>query len=190
MNFYKDLYKLFNGKAFLYKVTGSNYNLITNLIHYLDHMAYLAGSTQFTLNTEYLDYPPIQSKRSDYLEMTGTVIAKFSNGAIGIFTSFPEGNLPLTIEIESENYRVISKESEQKANLSDKINSWYWKELNIKIPFQSELTATLINNLIENGTCDLVSYNESMEIHLKMHKALLNFINQKSDGHVEELPFT
>jgi hypothetical protein len=190
VNFYKDLHKLFFGKKILYKVTGSNFNLISNLIHYLDHMAYLIGSTQFTLSSDYLDYPPIQSKRPEYLELTGIITSKFSNGSVGIFTSFSDGDLPVTIEIESENCRIISKESENKAYLSQKIDSWTWKESEIHIPFQSELTATMVNNLIEVGTCDLVQFNESMEIHLNMHKSLLAFLNQWSVSSIDEIPFT
>src|SRR3989344_2614564 len=48
---YQKVEQHFRGKRISYVVSGSKFGLITNAIHYLDHAAYLSGTTEFEINT-------------------------------------------------------------------------------------------------------------------------------------------
>jgi hypothetical protein len=190
MPFYYDLKGYFKGRKFVYNVTGSQYGLITNAIHYIDHMAYLSDNLDYEVDTSMLYFPPIQSKRKGFLELNGILSVKFSNGCKGIFTCFPDGNLPGMVEIISDNVRILSKEWEGKALISEEKESWRWKEIEAKIPFQSQMTAKIVTDIITNSSCDLVKYEDSMKLHLTLFESLKEFLNSKSSNKYDYYPFT
>jgi predicted dehydrogenase len=190
MPFYKSLLLKFKGKRISYSVTGSNFGLVTNLIHYIDHAVSMAGSDEFELLTGGLDKKIIPSKRNGFLELTGTAIAKFKDGSICSVTSWPQGSAPIIVQMQNDSARCIYKESEGKAWLAEPLNNWKWREYDAPVPFQSQLTTLLTESILNNGKCDLVSYNQSMKIHIQLVKPLLNFVNQNSRVKYKNFPFT
>lgn len=187
---YQKIEKYFKNKRISYIVTGSKFGLITNAIHYLDHAAYLSGTTEFQINTTGLDSRLISSKRKGFLEFNGTLTANFKNGSNLSITCYPEGNTPIIVEVHTDNARHIGRESEGKAWLSRADNNWRWEELEAVIPFQSQLTTVLAEKILNIGKCDLVSYDESKKIHLQMLKSLQIFLNKNSKEKYDNYPFT
>ncbi len=187
---YQKIEKYFKNKRVSYIVTGSKFGLITNAIHYLDHAAYLANTTEFETNTAGLDPNPIESKRKGFLEVNGTLTANFKNGSNISLTCYPNGNAPVIVEIYSDNARYIGRESEGKAWLARADNNWQWEELEAPIPFQSQLTTILVEKILNTGKCDLVSYGESTKIHLQILEPLFKFINKHSPKKYNYYPFT
>lgn len=190
MPFYRDIKNEFIGSSFKYLVSGSQFGLVTNLIHYLDHMAYLNGNTDFIGNTSFLDKRIIESKRKGFKELTGTYIANFRNGTQGIFTCFPTGNSPIIIQAFNDKIHFISKESEGKVWISREKNNWKWEEIEFSIPYQSQLTTELIEDLIQKQTCNLPTFQASLKVHIPMLESLNNFINAVSNEKYEYYPFT
>jgi len=192
MPFYQNLNAIFNGEQLQYNVTGSQYGLVTNAIHYLDHMAYLTGKTDFELDTKYLDIHAIESKRLGYYELTGTIIAHFSNGSIGVISCDNEGIAPVQIEIFNKERRIISREWEQKAWQTGVDKDWRWEEVDAPIPFQSTLTASMVSSLLETNNCALTSFNDSKRIHLQLLNPLKDFLIKHTLAKNENIdyPFT
>lgn len=187
---YQNIQQYFQNKRISYIVTGSKFGLITNAIHYLDHVAYLSGTTEFQINTASLDSRPIPSKRKGFLELNGTLTANFKNGSNLSLTCYPEGDAPIIVEIHSDNTQYIGRESEGKAWLARADNNWQWEELETPISFQSQLTTTMAKKILTTGKCDLVIYDESIKIHLNMLEPLLYFLNKNSNKKHNYYPFT
>jgi len=190
MPFYFNIKKDLSSDVITYFVTGSQYGLITNAIHYIDHMAFLSKCTDYKVETSGLIKKPIESKRKGFLELNGTLNVIFKNGSFGSFTCFPEGELPVIVEIASDKCRCISKECEQKAWISKPKNDWQWQETEAKIPFQSERTAQIINDLLKKGQCVLPDYDEAAKLHLLLLEPLRKFLNQNSISKYNYYPFT
>lgn len=190
MSFYNQFHSQFHNTAMHYRVNGSQYGLVTNAIHYLDHVAHLTGSEEFTLDTRYLDKAIISSKRAGYYELTGTLIAQFSNGSMAYLHAGKAGNAPVQVELCNDEYRVISRESEQKAWISEGKNDWQWQEKAASIPFQSALTAELITSLLETNQAKLPDYKTSMAIHLQLLEPLKVFLNNNGLKSDVDYPFT
>lgn len=188
--FYSTMSEMFAGEVIDYNVSGSQYGLITNAIHYIDHMAFITGCSNFTVNSEMLDKSPIGSKRQGYLELNGTLTVKFEDGSTGTFTCFPDGELPMQVEIFSKSKRMINREWEGKAWLSSLDNSWTQEEIDAPIPFQSQMTTELVKEILDKGTCPLVSFEESSKIHLQLQEPLLEFLNSNCGGSYDYYPFT
>lgn len=190
MPFYQSLHTAFNNEAVQYHVSGSQYGLITNAIHYLDHLSYITGDTEFELDTNSLDKQIIESKRAGYYEVTGTLIARFANGSLAFLNCDKQGIAPIQIEIYNHKNRVISREWEQKAWQTSMENDWKWEEVNAPIPFQSTLTAELVNSLLETDCCSLTDYSTAMKIHLQLLKPLKTFVNENGLTSPMDYPFT
>ncbi|KGP63629.1 dehydrogenase [Legionella norrlandica] len=190
MPYYQHLNTAFKNEIIQYHVNGSQYGLVTNAIHYLDHLAYITGVNHFELDTRYLDKQIISSKRKGYFELTGTLIARFANGSVAFLHCDKEGMAPIQIEIYSNNLRVISREWEQKAWQTSMEKDWKWEEVNASIPYQSMLTAELVTTLLETGSCNLTSYEISMQHHLQLLRPLKEFILESGLNSEVDYPFT
>lgn len=190
MPFYAALKDKINGARISYFVTGSQYGLVTNSIHYIDHMAYLAGDLDYTVDASGLDKKPIKSKRKGFLELNGTININFKNGSSGSLICYPTGAAPVAVEIHSEEFRCISRESENKAWIASKASDWNWKEVEVKIPYQSEATANLVKSIFKCEDCVLVSLEDSVKLHLPLLEALKKHLNQNSKTKIDHYPFT
>lgn len=190
MPFYQGLQKDFINSSITYLVTGSQYGLITNAIHYADHIAFLTGSHDFTVNTDYLDPKPIPSKRKGFLELNGTFVVRFKNGSHGNFVCYPAGDSPVVVEVYDDKNRYISKESERKAWHASARKKWQWQEIDTEIPFQSQMTIKLVESILKKGTCLLATYEQSAKTHLALLEPLRKFLNTHSHKKYSYYPFT
>jgi predicted dehydrogenase len=168
MGVYQEIKNKVKGSQIFYRVTGGQFGLVTNAIHYLDHVADLAGCIEYDLVTGGLNKQPIPSKRPGFHELTGTLLAKFKDGSVCEVTCHPDNNAPVIIEIFTDNKRFIVRESEGKMWYSEEGGGWVWSEVNAVIPFQSQLTSIIVSNLLNNGTCELTPYHQSTNIHLQL----------------------
>lgn len=190
MPFFKDIFQEIKGKRFAYYATCGKPGLMTSAIHYLDHMAFLSGSIDFKVRTDYLDPRPIPSKRIGFIELTGTLIIEFKNGKLGFITFFPSGGAPTAIEVHSENFRCIAKWLENEAWFSKSSDNWTWKEAKPIVQMQSQLTDKISEDILSTGNCGLPSYRESAKIHLSLLEPIREFLNKKSDKKYKGYPFT
>lgn len=190
MPFYNDMRAACGGNKVLYQVTGSQFGLVTNLIHYLDHMAYLTGCVEFNLGTHILESKPIPSKRTGFLELNGTVTANFADGSCGTFTCHGVGNMPILVEVSNAQKRYIVKETEGKAWIASVESKWRWQEVDAPIPYQSQMTQWIAEKILFDQPCNLVTYEESMKIHLQMLDPLRLFLNETTNSQYDYFPFT
>lgn len=190
MPFYYQLKKQIGNLPINYFVSGSQYGLITNAIHYIDHIAFLTDCSDFTVNTGSLDPTPVKTKRKGFLDLNGTLTANFKEGSLGIFSCFEKGNAPIVVEITTPKIRFIAKESERKVYISSSSKKWVWEEAQTNIPYQSQMTDKIVKDLLTKSTCHLVNYEESAKIHLTLLDPLLKFLNKHSKKHFSIYPFT
>lgn len=190
MSFYKDIKPLFEGTRFRYLVSGGQFGLVTNLIHFLDHIAFLNGNAKYEAVADFLDKDIIKSKRDGFYEITGTFQANFENGTQGFFSCDSTGKAPIIVQAFNNNVHFISMESEGKVLVSKALNDWRWEEISFNIPFQSQLTTLLVEGLFANDTCPLPTFEESIGIHLQYLDSLVEFVNDNCALKFDHYPFT
>lgn len=171
-------------------VSGSNFGLITNAIHFIDYISFLTKVNNFKVFTDTLDNKVIQSKRPGFSELNGTLFVNFQDGSSGSFTSYSNKDAPFTIEIISSSFRCISKESERKAYISTSANSWKWEEISTNIPFQSDMTNVLVEEIFKKEDCSLTPYHEASKLHLIFLESLIKFLNKSKGKKFTFIPFT
>jgi predicted dehydrogenase len=190
MPVYQQIKNQFTDKKFNFVVSGSNYGLVTNAIHYIDYAAWLAGTTEFTLDTSMLDTTAIPSKRKGYLELNGHLKAHFKTGTVATISCFADGQLPIVVEAHGPTQRCLVFESERKVVISAAANNWVREEREAIIPYQSQLTTEVVKAFHESKGCVLPTLDESIKIHLNLLKPLKEFLVRTNQIQTEEFPFT
>ncbi len=190
MDFYKNIKENINGKKFKYVVSGGQFGLVTNLIHYLDHISFLNNSYEYITDTRFLEKEVISSKRESFLEINGFFQVNFENGTQGFFNCEPNGNAPITVQVFCDSLHFISLESEGRILISKAENGWKWEEIKFKIPFQSQLTTILIQELLDENKCFLPTLEESIKLHLPYLDSMLDFVNENVSSKFDFYPFT
>jgi hypothetical protein len=190
MPFYQSIKSRLKSQQIVYYVSGSQYGLVTNAIHYIDHISYLTDCSEFTIETSGLIPELVPCKRQGFVELDGTLIVNFANGSIGLLTCFPSGNAPMIVEIIGVDIRFISRESEGVAWCSDAESNWEWSEHKAEIPFQSQMTTKLVEHIIKGEPCGLVDFEGSVAMHEVLLESLRKYMNDFSATKFEHYPFT
>ncbi len=189
--FYKDIKKRFFGKGSTVNLNysgGDWIGLACNSIHYIDLVNFFIGCNVQTVDVSGLDQDIMESKRPGYLEFSGTLDVVYSNGSKLTVKSIRGSDQDSLIELVSRDYRVVidelsgSYEIYQSGSLLEK--SVY------EIMYQSNLTHLMIEQIQETGTCDLIGFDESVELHLPFITELLEFYNSQLKQKQESLPIT
>jgi hypothetical protein len=151
--------------------TAPDWGLACNAIHFLDLVAWWSGEQLTSVNTDGLEDRWISSKRIGYFDILGTLTATFSGGSKLVMKSteyLPHGE-PLKagfLKLDRSNGDEFNGTS-----MPEEVEIFEEMEL------QSSLTAPLIENLIEAGTCMLPTVGESVQLHSIYINALLDHWN-------------
>jgi hypothetical protein len=167
------------GSPVNFYVKGGSWGLACNTIHFLDLFSWWTGESLEYIYTGSLNKDWFKSKRANYWETSGELKAKFSNGSIAHIYA-DQSSEPVLIKIENNdggtcNYSWLINEVEGLAIRSDGL------EISGNLNLQSEITAGLIDSILDSGDCGLPSLKESAELHKifirEIHKHWKNFGN-------------
>lgn len=174
---YKAIKPLFEGKVVNMTVNGGEWGMGCNSIHFLDVYSFLTGQYDYTLKTGAVDKHIIDSKRAGYKEFTGTIRADYANGGTVVLncSTSPIGHL-VNIACSDAICTIseVKKECWIKTEERDEL-------VPFPVPYQSQLTSIVLDNILENGTCELATYEESKEVHLPFITGLIDFLNSISN---------
>lgn len=169
---------------------GSQHGLMTNSIHYADFACTLARRTDFTVGTSLLVPKLIPAKRPGYFEIFGTLTLTFPDGSRALFTSLESPATLRRTTLESQHIRAVLREPTGEASVAEKTNDWKWEQHRAPIVLQSEMTGPLVEQILATGTCDLPLFQESVNIHRTILKAVRVFLDKANLNSSLEYPFT
>jgi len=175
----------------IFQVFGSDWGLACNGLHFLDIISYISSSTITSLDIDWIDSEIHKSKRQGYIEFTGSIKGKLSNGSAFIISSIKGPSTPVSINISLPNSRwAILENNESFLIYMNHSNSYRPIITNFDIEYQSNLTTALVNSLINNGTCSLPTYQEASKTHILFIIALLEKYNTLLNKNESVCPIT
>ena len=179
--------KRIHKKIFFIKITGSNWNMCSNSIHYLDLFNYFDNNFNKYTAVSFLKNKIKKSKRKPFIEFDGKIYIgsqknrlllehdkKFKyNEKIEIFSK----NLKFEVLFIKKNVSIILK------NTNNKI-----KKFNFPLPFQSEETQKFVENKMKEP---LSNYNISSKLHiLLLSEFMNNYKKIKKSNKIINCPIT
>lgn len=175
--------QLDHGRPMTLKVDGGSWGLACNSIHFLDMFAWWTGEMLVEVNTEQLDSQWFEAKRPGNWEVLGTLQAKFSGGSCASLSA-RDGEVFYALELDDGEHIWSIDEDAGTARRSDGL------DLPGRLPFQSEVSATLVESILENGTCELPTLKESAEVHRVFIRSMLEHWKYSVDGCATAVPIT
>ncbi|UCB45284.1 MAG: Gfo/Idh/MocA family oxidoreductase [Spirochaetota bacterium] len=182
--------ELANKNDLFFMVYGGEWGLACNAIHFIDLLAFLSGGLDYSIEKDGLDSSVIDSKREGYIELTGTLQGVFGNGCKFFLHSCRGSLAPHIIAISSRDSQIIVDEDRGNARLSRRTSNWIWEDLSFAVPFQSDLTHTVVENILLEGKCGLTPFIESAELHKTLLRKLLEYLRTMRGEEVTLCPIT
>ena len=150
--FYQEVQRnLGNGERIIYEEQGVNWGMGCNSIHSIYLISFVSGETDFRITSSELDIEILASKRKGFLEFTGALHGISENGSKFSLISYKESNAPRVIKISGNTSRYIISESDGKTIQEHKSNDWKDEEVQIQVPYQSQLTHLAVSKILETG---------------------------------------
>jgi hypothetical protein len=171
------------------ELRGRDWGLGSNTIHILDLLVFLSGQEGLTVDVEQLEPKIYEAKRNGFIELAGIVRATTSRGdkVKLIDNRLCSEDLKLIIEFGKQKITInpFSKSmtiySDEPAEVTDKPFS---------LPFQSEVTAPLVDQILTCGSCGLTTLRDSLLTHRPMLEGFTRHLNKVLDKPVERVPIT
>jgi hypothetical protein len=189
---YRDLAAILRGDGpVTMHVSGGDWGLGCNAIHFLDYLAFVTGSGAWRADeSTRLDPVLLPSRRTGFLEFTGTLGGTMDGGHRFFLTSSPDSGAPLSLAMWSRNAHVVLPESAQMAQVATAENRWCWTTMPARIPLQSELTDVLVREILDRGESDLPTLEQSWALHGPLLKVFSDHIERLSGARPERCPVT
>lgn len=172
-------------------VVGANWGLGCNGLHFIDLVAFLTGSKLDYLDANQVDNKVEKSKRSGYYEFSGTLRGRMMDGTIFSITSFNAETYPISVSIEAPCCRWLVMEGGTPAAFRFAATNLFKAEPRIvDLQYQSNLTTSIVESLVEFGACDLPTYEGVWQTHQQFVALFLDKYNQITSDQREVCPIT
>lgn len=143
---------------------GGDWGLCCNAVHFVDLAQFLAGASELRDLRPRFDAGVLPSKREGYVELTGEI-----EGMVGptrfLVRSIRGSTKPITLTLHCERQTVFVAEG---AGVLSRVGEGPLETEAFRLPYQSEMTGTIADQLLGTGTCDLTPYAESRAAHLPL----------------------
>jgi hypothetical protein len=167
-------------------VAGKAWGLTCNSIHFLDMLAWFSGESLAQISTDELAKEWIEAKRPGNWEIMGTLTAQFSGGSTATLTVEAGELSDFCYHLDLEDGEFIWRIDEEKgiAVRSDGLTTPG------RLPYQSEVTSMLIDQILSTGRCELPTLDISAEIHRVFLHAMLDHWRKTVDAAAACVPIT
>lgn len=172
-----------------YQVQGGAWGLACNSLHFIDHLAFLSGSEALQISSEGLNPTVIQSKRKGFVEFSGALRGRIASHTFTLFCH--DAQSPVSIAICSDTLNAIIDEGSGLIRFATQEGGWKWEERKERIiRFQSELTNSVVEQVIATGRCDLPTYEEAVKLHLPVIACFKEFLERAENRKYDHCPIT
>lgn len=171
------------------QVSGNNWGLLCNSIHFIDMMAFILNSTDYQISTDHLIKEIHTSKRAGFIEMFGTLEVIFPGKGKLTLTSNQSEQVSFLSSFETKNLSIVLDEKLGKLQISHK-TSGQKEEVSFRHPFQSEMTDKVAKAVLFEGQCELTTFEESAQLHEPFLAALIKVYEVLNEGTSGSIPIT
>lgn len=156
-----------------FSVTGGNWGLACNSIHFLDLLNFLAPSENYEVRSTLSQ--PFEAKRSGFVEFFGRIdVSDASGNRLELVCCEKPSGFGIVAEDRSGRRWSIDEVDQSKINDVGQAESF-------PVPLQSDMTAGVIMDLLNTGACGLTPYCVSMRLHQVLLREFLRTYNAAMD---------
>lgn len=172
--------------------TGNDWGIACNGLHVLDTWSFLIGD--FVENCTVTDTSLwVDSHRIGFKDLQGCLMGNFIKGTPFILSSYQGKRKPLSIFIDYPNLQVFMEEinGDHSIKIFNKGESNPSLNLSFDQEYQSSISASLVDQILKEGTCGLPSYASARINHIPFLKGLSkHFFQSELTTEKQILPIT
>lgn len=161
---YQMLRDRISGRPIELHVSGREFGLGSNGVHFLDLLQFLSGETVLEL-VDWRGHDVLPAKRAGYYEVRGALRARTPNGSSIVISAMPDDPAPHAISLDGA---LGPLEIDEMAGVVRGEQGWTGE----RAPYQSELTGLLAASLLDAGHCALPDFAASAAAHAVLLEAL------------------
>lgn len=169
------------------QVTGTNWGLGCNGVHFADLFAFLSGDSELAYDAHLLDDLVHPSKREGFFEFSGTLVGR--NGA---------RQLELQASVSGSARHLVVLRSAGKIAVIDEVGGvarllaegGEWVEQRFGMPYQSQLTGAVAAEILAGRGPVLPDFATSARIHTAFIAPLLAHFNRVTGANAAACPIT
>jgi predicted dehydrogenase len=145
-------------------VDGGDWGLCCNSVHFVDLLQFLTGATELRAMSARFDDGVLASKRDGYVELTGEIAGEVGSAGFTI-RSVRGSTKAVTVAAHYERETVLVAEG---AGILWRVGSGPVETTTFRLPYQSEMTGVIADQLLTSDTCDLTPFAESVAAHVPL----------------------
>lgn len=157
-----------SAKKIVIKISGNNWGMACNTIHYLDLFSFLTNELSFQINVDNLDSTVQKSKRRGFFEIKGKILvtSKFGNHEMELVDNDKNYNIfNQSIKLDNKEYLIDSVNR----TINYKVSSEQgYRSMLFESPMQSELTGDIVDSILNKKEPGLTTLEESYHLHKPM----------------------
>jgi hypothetical protein len=139
-------------------VSGGNWGLACNSIHYIDLISWIFNEMPLKINSDQLENEWFRSKRKGFYEVNGSLKIIYPNNVkLNLNCNSSEDDLTIIFNCKSVRYEYNLITGELRSNGA--------LILKAPIPYQSNMTPVVIKQIIKTKKSCLTPISESIEMH-------------------------
>ena len=156
-------------------ISGGEWGLACNAIHQIDLIEFLSGSSETKVDSMALLPIITDSKRAGFKEVYGTISGHSGKCSYFSITCMKDTNVPSVVTISSDIGQYIILEGKQKMVCMTKDGKYEFTEKEFLVPYQSQITQFVMEDMLFNTQSRLVEYDISSRLHLEFIRPLTKF---------------
>ncbi|MEQ8314083.1 MAG: hypothetical protein RL839_00645 [Gammaproteobacteria bacterium] len=157
--------------------------LACNAIHYIDLISRWSNSEIRSIDVTGLNSNWMASKRPGFFEVTGEFCVNFTDGS----------SLRLSSKNQSNSFHVVLSTLNENWTVDEAIGRAESDKGRIvigEVPYQSQITASLVQSIFDSGDCKLPRLEQSISQHKPLLESLLTHWNDNMPEKLKSLPIT
>jgi hypothetical protein len=171
------------------EVEGSAWGLACNAVHFLDLLSFLSSNGSIRITRAGLDPIVLDAKRAGFKEFSGTLEGINSRGDTFCISCRTSGVTPLVLRLTcaGREHEITNPFDCTEHSWTDASGTHVAKQ---QIPYQSQRTASLVEQVLNTGSCELPVYMAAAALHLPLLQTFLAHYNAVTGLGSDSCPIT
>lgn len=190
MDSYQELReRLKAAKEMRISISGGEWGMACNSIHEIDLVEFLSGSNETIIDKLSLLPEMVDSKRKGFKEVYGSIEGHSGKCKSFYINCMKGSDVPSMVTVSTDIGQYIIFEGKQKLISMEKENGYEIIEQDFVMPYQSQMTQYVLEEILQLGKSRLSTYDVSSRLHLVFIEPLIRFFKDNGWEH-ESCPIT
>ena len=176
----------------IFSAKAGNLGLGCNAVHFLDLFSWFSrDGKSIKLDGRYIFPELFPNRRSeDLVEFAGTITGETQSKDFVTISFLPDSDIGASVNVLNKDVEICVNENSEKAFMSDRESNWVRREYPFRLPYTSEITRRVTEDIFAAGSCDLPTVEDMFSLHKELFHIFNSAIERVTDKRPTLCPIT